>query len=94
MVCCRASINSDLASFACRRTIGSSALDQEIGEIQSTGQVRYMSPMTVVDSFMNSASNLGGARGIFTSISLAALLSSQKYQNTPMDLWGNVKLPL
>jgi hypothetical protein len=33
-------------------------------------------------------------RAAFTSIFLAALLSSSKYQDTPMDLWGNVKLPM
>lgn len=37
---------------------------------------------------------MNSARASFTSIFLAALLSSSKYQDTPMDLWGNVKLPL
>lgn len=35
-----------------------------------------------------------GARTEFTSIFLAALLSSSKYQDTLMDLWGNVKFPI
>jgi hypothetical protein len=31
-------------------------LDQEVGSIHSTSQVRYMSPMTIMDSIMSGAS--------------------------------------
>ncbi|KAF1836133.1 hypothetical protein BDW02DRAFT_646341 [Decorospora gaudefroyi] len=76
---------------------GQSALrlfKQENKEIISTAQLRYMAPQNIGGSVMIGASAANGARSAFTSIFLAALLSSSKYQNTPMDLWGNVKLPL
>ncbi|KAG9189022.1 hypothetical protein G6011_05890 [Alternaria panax] len=69
-------------------------LNQEIGDIRSTSQVRYMSPMTIMDSMMSGYNFVEGGRNTYTPITLAAILSSTRYQNTPMDLWGNVKLPL
>ncbi|KAL6158485.1 hypothetical protein ACJBU6_02597 [Exserohilum turcicum] len=69
-------------------------LDQETGQVHSTVLVRYLSPMSIVDSIMGGASFINEARSAFTSICLAAILSSSKFQNTPMDLWGNIKLPM
>ncbi|KNG44829.1 hypothetical protein DDE82_001469 [Stemphylium lycopersici] len=69
-------------------------LSHEVGEIQSTGHVRYLDPNAVMDSIMMGSSFINAARSTFSSIFFAALLSSPKYQHTPMDLWGNVKLPL
>lgn len=69
-------------------------LRQENGQITSTATVRYMDPQTISDSVIEGASSANSGRSTFTSIFLAALLSSSKYQETPMDLWGNVKLPL
>ncbi|USP81570.1 hypothetical protein yc1106_08844 [Curvularia clavata] len=69
-------------------------LDQETGVIRSTHQLRYLNPMTFMDSIMSSSSFINEGRISFTSITLAALLSSSRYQNTSMDMWGNVKLPL
>lgn len=45
-------------------------------------------------SIMTGTSIINSARSGFTAICLAALLSSSKVKDTPMDLWGNVKLPL
>ncbi|CAN9085292.1 unnamed protein product [Alternaria alternata] len=53
-----------------------------------------MSPMTIMDSMMSGASYAELGRNTYTPITLAAILSSTRYQSTPMDLWGNVKLPL
>ncbi|XP_014557657.1 hypothetical protein COCVIDRAFT_96702 [Bipolaris victoriae FI3] len=69
-------------------------LDQESGEIYSTRQIRYLSPMSVMKSILTGASSVNSGRSGFTAICLAALLSSSKVKNTPVDLWGNVKLPL
>ncbi|EUC45065.1 hypothetical protein COCMIDRAFT_96576 [Bipolaris oryzae ATCC 44560] len=69
-------------------------LDQESGEIHSTGQIRYLSPMEVMKSILTGASSVNNGRSGFTAICLAALLSSSKVKDTPVDLWGNVKLPL
>lgn len=52
-----------------------------------------MNPLAMQNSFMMGASGGNSSRGTFTSIFLAALLSSSKYQDTPMDLWGNAKMP-
>jgi hypothetical protein len=57
------------------------------------GTYHYLSPLASQDSFLMGASFINTGRSTFTSLFLAALLSSTKYQKTPMDLWGNVKLP-
>lgn len=69
-------------------------LSQESNDITSTATVHYMSPSTISTSVIEGASSANSGRSTFTSIFLAALLSSSKYQDTPMDLWGNVKLPI
>ncbi|KAF1845493.1 uncharacterized protein K460DRAFT_283257 [Cucurbitaria berberidis CBS 394.84] len=69
-------------------------LGQESNDITSTATVRYMDPQTISTSVILGASSANSGRSTFTSIFLAALLSSSKYQATPMDLWGNVKLPI
>lgn len=69
-------------------------LGQESNDITSTATVRYMSPSTISSSVIEGPSSANSGRSAFTSIFLAALLSSSKYQATPMDLWGNVKLPI
>jgi hypothetical protein len=69
-------------------------LGQEMGEITSTATVRYMDPQTIDYSIIGGASAANSGRSTYTSIFLTALLSSSKYQDTPMDLWGNVKLPM
>jgi hypothetical protein len=69
-------------------------LGQENKNVSSIATVRYMDPMSSTESYLSGASALNSARPAFTSIFLAALLSSSKYQDTSMDLWGNVKLPL
>lgn len=66
-------------------------LDQE--PIKSTDTFNYLNPMAIGDSSLMGASAANSARSTYTPLFLAALLSSTKYQNTPMDLWGNVKLP-
>ncbi|KAJ4371591.1 hypothetical protein N0V83_004810 [Neocucurbitaria cava] len=69
-------------------------LGQEQHDVTSTGTVRYMDPMTIENSVIDGASDANSGRSTYTSIFLAALLSSSKYEATPMDLWGNVKLPI
>ena len=75
---------------------GQSALrliSQETKSIVSNGTVQYLNPDTVLDTNIATANAMNGARGVFGPIFLAALLSSSKYQDTAMDLWGNVRLP-
>ncbi|CAO2655975.1 Nn.00g047780.m01.CDS01 [Neocucurbitaria sp. VM-36] len=69
-------------------------LGQESNDITSTSTVRYMDPQTISSSVIQGASSANSGRSTFTSIFLAALLSSSKYQATSMDLWGNIKLPI
>jgi hypothetical protein len=69
-------------------------LGQENRNVSSIATVRYMDPKSSTHSSLEGASSLNSARASYTSIFLAALLSSSKYQDTSMDLWGNVKLPL
>lgn len=69
-------------------------LSQENKSIASTATARYLDPMSISESVLDGASDLNSGRATYTSIYLAALLSSSKYQDTSMDLWGNVKLPL
>jgi hypothetical protein len=69
-------------------------LDQENMNVSSVATVRYMNPGSAEQSSLEGASSMNSARATYTSIFLAALLSSSKYQDTPMDLWGNVKLPM
>jgi hypothetical protein len=69
-------------------------LSQERGAVESNTTIRYMSPQTISTSIIEGASSANSGRSTFTSIFLAALLSSSRYKNTPMDLWGNVKLPI
>ncbi|KAF2802542.1 uncharacterized protein BDZ99DRAFT_401589, partial [Mytilinidion resinicola] len=61
--------------------------------IQTSGNVSYVEPDAFLDSFLMGASDMNSARSTYTSIFLSSLLSSGKYQDTPMDLWGNVKVP-
>jgi hypothetical protein len=61
--------------------------------IHTNGTVQYLNPDAFLDSFLMGGSAMNSARSTFTSIFLASLLSSSKYQETPMDLWGNVKVP-
>ncbi|KAF2264690.1 hypothetical protein CC78DRAFT_463206 [Lojkania enalia] len=68
-------------------------LDTEYKFIEATRVFNYLSPTAMQDSFLGGASMVNSGRSTFTAVFLAALLSSSKYQNTPMDLWGNVKLP-
>jgi hypothetical protein len=69
-------------------------LNQENQSVASKATARYLDPMAISDSVLEGASSLNSGRATYTSIYLAALLSSSKYQDTSMDLWGNVKLPL
>jgi hypothetical protein len=69
-------------------------LGQENKTVSSIATVRYMDPKSSTQTYLEGASSMNSARAAFTSIFLAALLSSSKYQDTSMDLWGNVKLPL
>lgn len=69
-------------------------LETESKAVSSVGTYQYLSPLASQDSFLMGASAINSGRSTFTSLFLAALLSSTKYQNTPMDLWGNVKMPL
>ncbi|KAH7083402.1 hypothetical protein BKA63DRAFT_530205 [Paraphoma chrysanthemicola] len=69
-------------------------LGQENKDVSSTATVRYMAPQSCIDSVLEGASSMNSGRATYMSIFLAALLSSSKYQTTPMDLWGNVKMPL
>jgi hypothetical protein len=68
-------------------------LETETKAELSVGKYQYLSPLASQDSFLMGASAINSGRSTFTSLFLAALLSSTKYQNTPMDLWGNVKIP-
>jgi hypothetical protein len=75
---------------------GQSALrlmGEETNSVLSNGTVQYLNPDTVVETAMGSASDINGARSVFSPIFLASLLSSSQYQDTSMDLWGNVKMP-
>ncbi|KAF2830870.1 hypothetical protein CC86DRAFT_168342 [Ophiobolus disseminans] len=69
-------------------------LGQENNNVSSITTVRYLDPQSSTRSSLEGPSSSNSARASYTSIFLAALLSSSKYQDTPMDLWGNVKLPL
>jgi hypothetical protein len=69
-------------------------LGHENKNVSSTATLRYLNPLAFMDSSLEGASSMNSARASYTSIFLAALLSSSKYQDTSMDLWGNVKLPL
>lgn len=69
-------------------------LGQEDNSELTTSALRYLNPQLSTTSSLEGPSSMNSARASFTSIFLAALLSSSKYQDTPMDLWGNVKLPL
>jgi hypothetical protein len=69
-------------------------LAQENKNVSSIATVRYMDPESTVNSSLIGASAMNSGRATYTSIFLAALLSSSKYQDTSMDLWGNVKLPM
>ncbi|KAF2735281.1 hypothetical protein EJ04DRAFT_576229 [Polyplosphaeria fusca] len=53
----------------------------------------YLDSNSLMDSFCGGASMMNSGRSTYTSLFLAALLSSSRYQATPMDLWGNLKLP-
>ncbi|ORX95134.1 hypothetical protein BCR34DRAFT_200441 [Clohesyomyces aquaticus] len=68
-------------------------LDQEKKYLKSTGTVHYLNPLAIQGAFVGGASAMNSGRSTYTSVFLAALLSSSKYQATPMDLWGNVKMP-
>jgi hypothetical protein len=75
---------------------GQSALrliGQENNNVSSIVTVHYIDPLSAKNSFLLDDTSSSGERATFRSIFLAALLSSSKYQDTPMDLWGNVKLP-
>jgi hypothetical protein len=69
-------------------------LGQENRNVSSIATVRYMDPKSSTQSVLQGASFLNSARATVTSIFLAALLSSSKYHDTSMDLWGNIKLPM
>jgi hypothetical protein len=68
-------------------------LRQEEHYLNSTQTLHYIDPQNVQDSYMTGASSLNSGRSTFTSLFLAALLSSTNFQTAPSDLWGNVKLP-
>ncbi|KAJ4295477.1 hypothetical protein N0V90_007489 [Kalmusia sp. IMI 367209] len=75
---------------------GQSALrlqGQQSKSIASNGTVQYLNPDKAVDTSLLGASAINSGRSIFGPIFLTALLSSTKYQDTSMDLWGNVKMP-
>ncbi|OAG12118.1 uncharacterized protein CC84DRAFT_1079243 [Paraphaeosphaeria sporulosa] len=75
---------------------GQSALrlmGEETNSVFSNGTIQYLNPDTVVGTAMGAASDINSARSVFSPIFLASLLSSSKYQDTSMDLWGNVKMP-
>ncbi|KAF1977382.1 hypothetical protein BU23DRAFT_452372 [Bimuria novae-zelandiae CBS 107.79] len=75
---------------------GQSALrlqGQETNSVLSNSTFQYLNPETALDTSMIGASAINGARGVFGPIFLTALLSSPKYQDTSMDLWGNVRMP-
>lgn len=69
-------------------------LSQESGEVSSTKNFRYMNPISMLGTAMSEAGIIEFSRADFTAIYLTALLSTSRYQDTPMDLWGNVKFPL
>ncbi|KAF2706129.1 hypothetical protein K504DRAFT_470984 [Pleomassaria siparia CBS 279.74] len=69
-------------------------LETETKAQRTVGTYQYLSPLASQDSFLMGASSINSGRSTFTSLFLTALLSSTKYQNTSMDLWGNVKMPL
>ncbi|KAF2193324.1 hypothetical protein K469DRAFT_618364 [Zopfia rhizophila CBS 207.26] len=69
-------------------------LDQEKEFVHLTGTYNYLNPMASTGSFLEGASSMNSGRATFVSVFLASLLSSSKYQATPMDLWGNVKIPV
>lgn len=68
-------------------------LGEEDTFIYHTTNFSYLNPLAQQESFLEGASSANSGRSTYTALFLAALLSSTKYQNTPMDLWGNVKIP-
>ncbi|EFQ86230.1 hypothetical protein PTNB73_04601 [Pyrenophora teres f. teres] len=69
-------------------------LGTETGTAHSVGQMGYLSPATIMDSFMSGASSVNSGRSTFTPVFVGALLSSNEFQSWPKDLWGNTKLPI
>ncbi|XPS92069.1 hypothetical protein M3J09_001475 [Ascochyta lentis] len=68
-------------------------LRQEARYLNTTQTLHYLDPLNTDNSSMMGASAINSGRSTFTSLFLAALLSSTDYQTRPADLWGNVKLP-
>ncbi|PZD44371.1 hypothetical protein A1F97_02168 [Pyrenophora tritici-repentis] len=69
-------------------------LNSESGAIHWTGQMRYLSPATIMDSFMSDDSSASSGRSTFTPVFIGAVLSSNQFQTFPIDLWGSVRLPI
>lgn len=68
-------------------------LDTEYRKELSTDTFHYLNPTSTQETFLQGASAVNSGQSTYTSVFLAALLSSSQYQATPMDLWRNVKVP-
>ncbi|KAH7135982.1 hypothetical protein B0J11DRAFT_176211 [Dendryphion nanum] len=68
-------------------------LDTKDRIIESNTTYHYLDPLAIRNSFLQGSSALNSGRITYVPLFLAALLSSSQYQATPMDLWGNVKMP-
>ncbi|KAF2690085.1 hypothetical protein K458DRAFT_439178 [Lentithecium fluviatile CBS 122367] len=68
-------------------------LGQEDASTWSNGTFQYLNPIAIEDSSMMGASAANSGRSTFTSIFLAALLTSTSYGSTAADLGENVKMP-
>ncbi len=69
-------------------------LDQHEINANFTSTLRYMDPQTSEKTFLQGGGVYAEGRPTATSIFLAALLSGGTYQASPVDFWGNFKLPL
>jgi hypothetical protein len=68
-------------------------LRQEETYLDTTRPLYYLSPQSSMKTSVASTSGANSGRPEYTSLFLAALLSSSGYQTRTADLWGNVKLP-
>lgn len=68
-------------------------LDARDRVVHSNGTYQYLNPLATSNSFLIGSSATNSGKITYIPLFLTALLSSSQYQATPMDLWGNVKIP-
>ncbi|KAI9794778.1 MAG: hypothetical protein M1816_002906 [Peltula sp. TS41687] len=56
--------------------------------------VRYLSPWAAVDQGLAGASNMNSQRMSYVPLFMASIMSAKTQQDSSMDLWGNIKIPV